>query len=97
MTRATVEDSTAGLGQTLCTGRPLVGGLILPCRRGTVHEFAPPGGISGPECLRHRGRCRSVSLAFGVGQLPVIRHALDGAQCGEQRGADHKNSEMKSM
>ena len=51
MTRATVEDSTAGLGQTLCTGRPLVGGLILPCRRGTVHEFAPPGGISGPECF----------------------------------------------
>ena len=27
MTRATVEDSTAGLGQTLRTGRPLVGGL----------------------------------------------------------------------
>ena len=27
MTRATVEESTAGLGQTLRTGRPLVGGL----------------------------------------------------------------------
>ena len=27
MTRATVEDSTEGLGQTLRTGRPLVGGL----------------------------------------------------------------------
>ena len=27
MIRATVEDRTAGLGQTLRTGRPLVGGL----------------------------------------------------------------------
>ena len=27
MARATVEDSTAGLGQTIRTGRPLVGGL----------------------------------------------------------------------
>ena len=37
MTRASVEDRTADLGQTLRTGRPLV---ILPRRLGAVHEFS---------------------------------------------------------
>ena len=42
MTRATVEDSTAGLGQTLRTGR-----LVLPRRLGTVHEFTTAHGLPG--------------------------------------------------
>ena len=39
MTRATVEESMAGLGQTLSTGRPLVGGLRFHGRLWDVHEF----------------------------------------------------------
>ena len=38
MTRAAVEDSTAGLGQTLRSLRPLVGGLSFHGVLGTVHE-----------------------------------------------------------
>ena len=48
MTRATVDDSTVALGQTLRTGRPLVGGFIPPWRFGAVHESLAhrlPGGI----------------------------------------------------
>ena len=50
MTRATAEDSTAGLGQTSRTGRALVGGLSFhgvselcmdPWRTGCQEEFRP--------------------------------------------------------
>ena len=48
MTRATEEDSTAGLGQTLRTGRRLVGGLSFHgvsglCTNSLAHRL--PGGI----------------------------------------------------
>ena len=55
MTRATVEGSTRGLGQTLRTGRSLIGGL-------SVH------GVSGI-CMR--SLAHGQSLAPGVGQLSV--------------------------
>ena len=47
MTRATVEDSTAGLGETLRTERPQVGGLSFPgvsgmCMHSLAHGL--PGG-----------------------------------------------------
>ena len=48
MTRGTADDSTAGLGQTLRTGRPLVGGLSFHdvyglCTSSLAHRL--PGGI----------------------------------------------------
>ena len=48
MTRATVEESTAGLGQPLRAGRPLVGGLSFHgvsglCTSSLAHKL--PGGI----------------------------------------------------
>ena len=56
MTRATVEDSTAGLGQTLRTGRLVVGGLFFhgvsglcmnPWHTGCQEESRPRGaGVS---------------------------------------------------
>ena len=67
MTRATAEDSTAGLGQTLRTGRPLVGGS---CFHGVSGMCANP--------LAHRPRgtqaqtVREGGPALGVG-LAVIR------------------------
>ena len=39
MTRATLEHGTASLGQTLRTGRPLVGGVVLLLGSRDVHEF----------------------------------------------------------
>ena len=85
MTRATVEDSTAGLGQTLRTGPPLVGGLSFHhvsrmCMNPTAHSF--PRGIQAYETTRpmHAG-----SLALGVGQLLVTR------PCGKHRRPDLKH------
>ena len=65
MTRATVEDSTARLGQTLCTRRPLVGGLSFHGRLGEVHDSRGTQvgrRNSGPKCTRHRCRCRPAAL-----------------------------------
>ena len=45
MTPATVEDSTAGLGQTLRTGHPLVGGLCLHGVCTSSLAPRPPGGL----------------------------------------------------
>ena len=84
MTRATVEDSTAGLGQTLRTGRPLVGGLSLH-------------GVSGL-CMNSRAHWLprwNSSPELGVGFfLRPARHALGGAWCGEQRGPPLKAQRM---
>ena len=46
MTRATVEDSTAGLGQILRTGRPLVGGFSFHgVSRTCMHPLAHTGSV----------------------------------------------------
>ena len=87
-TRATVVDSTAGLGQTPPYGTSShgVSGLcvnsvahLLPVGiPGSGHEKAADAGL-GP-------------LAQGAGQVLVIHHALGGGQCGEQRGPDLRYS-----
>ena len=74
MTRATVEDRTADLGQTLQTGCFLVGGSSFHgvsglCMNSLAHGL--PGGTQ-PR-VREDGRCRPGSLALGVRQLLVIR------------------------
>ena len=89
MTRATVEDSTADLGRTLRTGRPLVGGL-------SFH------GVSGlrTNSLAHRLRggvqaegMRRCDAGLGLLLWSVgDPHALGGDQRGEQRGPDLKRS-----
>ena len=55
LTRAMVEDSTAGLGQTLRAGRPLVGGLSFDgvsalCMSSLAHRL--PGGIQAQSMRR---------------------------------------------
>ena len=70
MTRATVEDSTAGLGHTLRTGRPLVGGVPfhdVSGARSLSHKL--PEGIQDPQM-------QAWSLALEAGQLPVTRTPL---------------------
>ena len=59
-----------------------------------MHSLAHglPGGMQAQGKSR---RCRPGSLALGVGQPLVYPHALGGAQCGEQRGPDHKHSQTK--
>ena len=82
MTPATVEDSTAGLGQTLRTGRPLVDGL-------SFH------GVSGL-CMNswHTGcqvdfKPRVFELLWASTTcLRPARHALGGAWCSERRRPD---------
>ena len=87
-THETVEESTAGLGQSFRTGRPLVGGLCFHgvsglCMNHLAHW--QPRGIQGPGCMRHQ------SLALGGRPTTCDRHALGGAQDGEQRGPDLKH------
>ena len=96
MTRATVEDSTTGLGQTLRTGRLLVGGLSFHdvyglCTSSLAHRLS--GGIQ-TQGMRDR-RCRRGSLALGGRPTACDPHVLGGAQCGEQRGTDHKSTAIQ--
>ena len=63
MVRAAEKDSTAGLGQTLRTGRPLVGGFSFHDVSGMCTNPLAHGLPGSP---RHE---RCVSLALGVGQL----------------------------
>ena len=75
MTRATLEDSTAGLGQTLCTGRPLVGGLFFCnvselCTSSLAHRL--PQGLQA-QSMRHAADAGLGLLLVEVGQLHVIR------------------------
>ena len=74
MTRATVKDSTTGLGQTLRTERPLVGGLSFPGVSGAVQEFTGTQAAKRNSRLRacDGSRCRPGSIALGIGQLLVI-------------------------
>ena len=89
MTRATVEDSTAGLGQTLRTGHPLVGGSSFHGVSGLcINSLAQrlPGGIQA-QGMGRRPMQAWVSCSGGRTTAYDLR-ALRGAQCGEQRGPD---------
>ena len=78
MTRATGEDGTAGLGQTLRTGRSLVGGVFLPWRLWSVHE-STVGIRCCQEGLQVRRRpMQAWSLGLGARQMSVI-HTLSVA------------------
>ena len=73
MIRATVEDSTAGLSQTLRIVRPLVGGLSFHgvsglCTNSPAHGL--PGGIQAQGTRRRPIRAW---VPCPVGQLPVVR------------------------
>ena len=81
-TRATVEESTAGSGPRPPCGASSGWWVILPRRLGTVHELAgtqAAGRNSGPECLRHRGRCSPGSLALGSLPTSCGPHAPAGS------------------
>ena len=88
MTRAAVEDSAAALGQTLRTGRPLVGGLSFHGVSGLCMSSSAdrlPGGM--------RRRPMQAWVSCSGGRTPACDpHALGGEQCGEQRGPDLKHS-----
>ena len=73
MTRATVEDSTAGLGQTLRTGTSSGWWAILPWRLGSEHEFTGTWAAGRNSGSGHEkaGRCRP-SRSLVTGQLLVI-------------------------
>ena len=66
MSRATVEDSTAGLGQPLRSGRPLVGGF-------SFHGVSGPCMSSGHENAAGSGLGL---LLWGVRQLLAIHTSL---------------------
>ena len=88
MTRATVEDSTAGAGQHSVAERPRVGLScqdILGCVSGPGTQAA--GRYSSLESLRH------VSLALESAN--DLRPARPGVQCGEQRRPDLKHIKKK--
>ena len=75
MTRATVVDSEAGLGQTLRTGRLLIDGLSFHgvsglCMGSLAHRL--PGGIHASRVYQTPRPMQAWSLALGVGQLPVV-------------------------
>ena len=70
MTRATVEESTAGLRQTLRTGCPLVGGLSFHGVGARIPGTEAAWWNAGPEYVRR------VSLALGVGYLLANRTPL---------------------
>ena len=88
MTRATLEDSTAGLGQTLRAGCPLVGGLSFHnvsgrCVSSLAHGL--PDGIQA-QVMRRAADAGLALLLCGVGHLPVTR-----ASMWMQRGPDRKH------
>ena len=64
-THATVEDSSAGLGQTLRMGRPLVGGLFFHGVLGLCMSSLAlrlPGGIQGSGHERGADACLGLLL-----------------------------------
>ena len=91
MTRATVEDSTAGLGQTLRTGRLLVGGLSLHGLSGLCLSWTHglPGGIRAQGMRRRTIQAWVSCSGRGGGRATACDpHAVGGDQCGEQHGDD---------
>ena len=93
MTRATVDDGTAGLGQSLRTGRCLVGGSSFHGVSGLCLSSLPHGLPAGSQAqgMRRRPMQAWVSCSES-GTLVCDPHALGGDQCGEQRGPDLKQS-----
>ena len=84
MTRATVEDRKAGLGQTLCAG-----GLSLraPWRLKDVHEFSGALAARSNSFSGHEKAPMQAWVSCSGCRTPAFDpHALGGAQCGEQRG-----------
>ena len=71
MARATVEDSTAGPGQTLRTGRPLVGGLSDHDVSG-LRTSSPPRRMPGGSLAQGGGSVDAGSL----GGRTTARHPL---------------------
>ena len=91
MTRATVEDSTAGLGQT-------VGGFSFHGVSGLcTHSLAHRGARREAQDMRRRPMQAWVSTLLGR-STACDPHALVGDQCGEQRGPDlmHKTTTPSS-
>ena len=74
MTRATVEDRTAGLGQNPPYWTSSGCMVIFLWRLGAVHEFTGTRAARRTSGSEHEkgGRYRLGSLALEVGQLPVI-------------------------
>ena len=92
MTRATLDEITAGLTQrcvrnlSWLMGEPSMtsrGCAWVRWHKGCQEEFRLKA--------RGGGRCRPRSLALGVRTTACDPHALDGDQCGEQRGSDLKH------
>ena len=94
MTRATVEDSTARLGQPLRAGRPLVGGLSFQgvvglCTSSLVHRFLE-------KCrLRARGRRPMQAWVSCSGRRITAcgPHALVGDPCPDLKHGTTRPSE----
>ena len=97
MTRATVEDTTAVLGQTIRTLRPLISGLSF---HGVLGLCMNPVARrnSSPDYLRHCGRCRPGILLWGPAQLPVTRtRERDAAKIGlksDQHTSTHNDERL---
>ena len=89
------RDSTAGLGQTLRTGRPLLGGLSFHGVSGlSTSSLARrlPGGIQA-QGIRRRPTQAWVSCSGGRTTACDPR-LLGGDECGGQRGPDLEHIEM---
>ena len=84
-------------GQSLRTGRLLVGGLSFQRRFGAVHEFTGSWAArrnSGPG--HQTAADAGLGLSCSGGRTTACGpHALGGAQCGEQREPDFKHSETQ--
>ena len=98
MTRATLEDRTASLVQTLRTGRPLNGGLLSHgvselCTNSLAHGLR--GGIQA-----HGKRPRPMQTwvsCSGCLTIACDPHAQGGAECGEQRTPDIEHSDTLGL
>ena len=88
MDRATVEDSTAGLGQLLRTGRPLVGGLSFHgvsglCMSSLAHWLQ--GGVQAQ--VRRRRPMQAWVSCSGGRTTACDPHAFGGDPCGQHRAS----------
>ena len=93
MTRATVEDGSAGLGQTLRSVRLLVGGLSFHgvselCMNSSAHGL--PGGNQAQGT--RRPPMQAWVSCSGSRTTACVPQALGGDLCGEQGGLDFKHS-----
>ena len=98
MTRATVEDSTAGLRHPLRAGGPLVGGLLFDgvsglCMSPLAHRL--PGGVQAQGMSFVADA--SLGLALGDRTTACAPHVLGGDQYGEKRCPDLKHSTTQAL